>query len=132
MADAESVIKIWRDCNLVKAWNDPLRDIERKMAVMPELFLVGEVDGKIIASVMAGYDGHRGSVNYLAVKPGLQGSGYGQRLMQFVEDRLIELGCPKINLQVRTSNQNVIKYYERIAYARDDCINLGKRLIPDN
>ncbi len=58
--DTDAVVQLWRDCGLVKAWNDPLKDIQRKLQVMPELFLVGEIEHVVVASVMGGYDGHRG------------------------------------------------------------------------
>ena len=68
-ADEAAVIALWEACKLTRPWNDPRKDIARKLAVQPELFLVGTVDGEIVATVMAGYEGHRGWVNYLAVAP---------------------------------------------------------------
>lgn len=53
-ADTSAVIALWHDCGLTRPWNDPLKDIQRKLAVQPELFLVGEIDGKVMASAMAG------------------------------------------------------------------------------
>jgi ribosomal protein S18 acetylase RimI-like enzyme len=130
-ADSASVIALWRECGLTRAWNDPEKDIERKLTVQPELFLVGTVGAKIVASVMAGYDGHRGWVNYLAVAPAQRKSGLGRTLMERVEKELKAMGCPKLNLQVRTSNADVLAFYRRLGYAQDDAISLGKRLIPD-
>jgi ribosomal protein S18 acetylase RimI-like enzyme len=130
-SDELAVIALWQACDLTRTWNDPRKDIARKLAVQRELLLVGEVGGKIIASVMGGYDGHRGWVNYLAVHPDFQRRGYGEALMKYVEQRLLELGCPKINLQVRTANTGVIDFYRRIGYAQDDVVGLGRRLIPD-
>lgn len=80
---------------------------------------------------MAGYDGHRGWINYLAVHPGHQGNGIGRRLMAAVEARLQVIGCPKINLQVRSTNSKVIEFYRRIGYEVDDVVSLGKRLETD-
>lgn len=132
-ADTEPVIALWQACGLVKPWNDPHKDIERKLAVLPELFLVGESEkGTLIGSAMGGYEGHRGWVNYLAVHPEQQGSGYGRILMEALEEKLIALGCPKINLQVRDTNLDVIHFYEAIGYKIDQVVSLGKRLIPDN
>jgi ribosomal protein S18 acetylase RimI-like enzyme len=130
-ADSASVIALWRECGLTRAWNDPEKDIERKLTVQPELFLVGTVGAKIVASVMAGYDGHRGWVNYLAVAPAQRKSGLGRTLMERVEKELKAMGCPKLNLQVRSSNAEVLAFYRRLGYAQDDVIGLGKRLIPD-
>lgn len=64
--DTDAVVALWQARGLTRPWNDPLKDIERKLAVQPELFLVGERDGEVIATAMGGYDGHRGSVYYLA------------------------------------------------------------------
>ena len=99
--------------------------------MQPELFLVGVVNGQVVASVMAGYEGHRGWVNYLAVSQAHRGNGYGKKLMQRVEQLFLEAGCPKINLLVRATNSSIIGFYRSIGYARDEAVSLGKRLIPD-
>ncbi len=130
-ADESAVVELWRRCELTRPWNDPHKDIQRKLTTQPELFLVGELGGRIVATVMAGYDGHRGWVNYLAVAPEHRAKGYGRLLMQQVEERLTAIGCPKLNLQVRTGNTAVLEFYRRIGYTVDDTVSLGKRLIPD-
>ncbi|MCB1687066.1 MAG: GNAT family acetyltransferase [Halioglobus sp.] len=130
--DRDAVIALWEACQLTRPWNDPDKDITRKLAVQPELFLVGELDGGIIASAMAGYDGHRGSVFYLAVAPWLQKAGYGRVLMKEVEERLTAMGCPKLNIVVRSSNQDVLDFYHNLGYTTDDVVSLGRRLIPDS
>lgn len=129
--DTEAVIAIWQACDLVRPWNDPHKDIARKMQMNPELFLVAEPDGQLVGTVMGGYEGHRGWVNYLAVSPQYQKQGIGRALMAEVEARLLEIGCPKINLQVRSSNTAVIQFYDHLGYQIDEVISLGKRLIPD-
>ncbi|MBU2322281.1 MAG: GNAT family acetyltransferase [Gammaproteobacteria bacterium] len=131
LADQAAVIDLWQRCDLTRPWNDPYKDIQRKLGVQPELFLVGERAGELVASVMAGFDGHRGWVNYLAVSPALQRQGLGRQLMAAVEQRLEAMGCPKLNLQVRAGNQAVIAFYERLGYAVEPLTNLGKRLIAD-
>jgi ribosomal protein S18 acetylase RimI-like enzyme len=100
--------------------------------VQPELFLVGVHENTIIATVMAGYEGHRGWVNYLAVDVPFRGRGYGRALMMHVEERLEALGCPKLNVQVRATNASVLKFYDRLGYRQDEAISLGKRLIRDD
>lgn len=130
-ADQDAVIQLWNDCNLVVAWNDPQKDIQRKLKDGAELFLLGELNGKIMASAMGGYEGHRGWINYLAVAPAQQGKGYARQLMENLEQRLRVLGCPKLNLQIRSSNVEVIRVYEALGYKMDACVSLGKRLIPD-
>jgi ribosomal protein S18 acetylase RimI-like enzyme len=131
LQDEEAVISLWRQCELVRPVNDPHKDIRRKLAVRPDLFLVGVVDGKIIASVMAGYDGHRGWINYLAVAPEYQRHGYGRAIVAEVERLLRAEGCAKINLQVRTNNERVIEFYRRIGFVADDVVSMGKRLEHD-
>ena len=133
-ADEEEVVALWERCNLVRAWNDPHKDIARKLRVQRELFLVG-VDGdggdRIVATVMAGYEGHRGWINYLAVDPDSRRQGYGRALMAAAEERLRALGCPKINLQIRNDNRDAIAFYRRIGFSEDAVISLGKRLERD-
>ena len=130
-ADQPAVISLWNACGLIRPWNDPAKDIARKLTVQPELFLVGEVDSEIVAAGMFGFDGTRGWVHYLAVAPGRQGESLGRALMAEGERLLLELGCPKVNLQVRTGNERVIGFYRALGYAADDTVSLGKRLIPD-
>jgi ribosomal protein S18 acetylase RimI-like enzyme len=130
--DTETVVALWRQAGLVVPWNDPYRDIERKLSVQPELFLVVEGDaGELIGTAMAGYDGHRGWVNYLAVDEAHRGSGLGAELMAEAERLLVGRGCPKLNLQVRSSNTDVIEWYRSLGYEPDNAVSLGKRLIPD-
>ena len=117
---------------MIRPWNDPHRDIVRKLRVRPDLFLVGVLDGRIVASVMAGYEGHRGWLNYLAVAPELQRRGLARALVTEAERLLREAGCPKINLQVRTSNTGLIEFYRRLGYSVDDVVSMGKRLEQDD
>jgi len=130
-SDEHAVIALWMRCGLVAPQNNPQADIQRKLAVAPELFLVGTVDAEIVATVMAGYDGHRGWINYLAVAPHVQKAGYGRQIVEHAEGLLRARGCPKINLQVRTTNQQVIEFYRRIGFAVDEVLSMGKRLIVD-
>jgi len=130
-ADEASVVRLWQRCNLARPQNDPHRDIARKMKVNPELFLVGTIDGKVIATVMGGYEGHRGWVNYLAVDPDYQGNGYARQLMDAVEQKIRALGAAKINLQVRNDNLKALGFYEAIGYSVDPATSMGKRLVKD-
>lgn len=130
-ADRAAVIRLWQDCHLTVPWNDPDKDIERKLSVGAELFLVGERQGNIVASVMGGYEGHRGWINYLAVDPTHQRQGLARQMMAAVEVKLRALGCPKINLQVRETNTAVLAFYQALGYQVDAAISLGKRLEQD-
>ena len=130
-SDQESVIALWNRCGLVRTWNDPHKDIARKLRVNPEWFLVAEHEGAVIASVMVGYEGHRGWINYLAVDPEAQRNGTGRALMAEAERVLRAAGCPKISLQVRRTNRDVISFYEKIGFTAEDVVSLGKRLEHD-
>lgn len=130
--DENDVVALWNRCGLLRPWNDPHKDIARKLHVQPEWFLVGTVDNRVIATVMAGFDGHRGWVNYLAVDPQFRSKGFGRRIMAEVELLLKDFGCPKINLQIRRGNIDAIHFYKRIGFSEDDVVSYGKRLIPDD
>ena len=130
--DEPAVIALWQQCDLVRPWNDPHRDICRKLKINPEWFLVGLVDGQVVATVMAGYEGHRGWLNYLAVAPEFQRRGLAREIVAEAERLLRKAGCPKINLQIRTSNQAVIEFYRRLGYSVDDVVSMGKRLEHDD
>lgn len=130
--DRNDVIELWSRCGLIAPQNNPDRDIERKLKVNPEWFLMGEIDDRIIATCMAGYEGHRGWINYLAVLPEYQRKGFATRMMQEAERILKDVGCPKINLQIRSSNTGVIEFYKAIGFREDEVISMGKRLECDN
>ena len=130
-SDQEAVVQLWRECGLTVARNDPVKDINRKLRVQREMFLVGSLGTRLVATVMAGYEGHRGWINYLAVAPDCQKMGFGRRLMGEAEIRLKAAGCPKINLQIRSSNAGVIDFYRTIGYSVDDVVSMGKRLEED-
>ena len=130
-SDQEAVVRLWIECDLAVPWNDPVKDINRKLTTQRELFLVGTVGPRLVATVMAGYDGHRGWINYLAVATDCQRTGVGRRLMDEAEVRLRELGCPKISLQVRNSNAGAVGFYWSLGYSVDNVISMGKRLEVD-
>jgi len=130
--DTDAVIALWVEAGLVRPWNDPHRDIARKLTEQPELFLVGTVDDELMATAMVGFDGHRGWVYYLAVAPEHRAQGHARALMAEAERLLEERGCPKIMLMVRADNAAVIGMYEGLGYATESTVVMGKRLIVDN
>ncbi|HKJ12032.1 MAG TPA: GNAT family acetyltransferase [Ornithinimicrobium sp.] len=130
-ADTDVVVALWHEVGITRPWNDPHRDIERKMSVQPELFLVGIEDGEVVASAMSGFDGHRGWLYYFAVSPTHQGRGLGRAMLDEVERLLIERGCPKLNVQIRDGASALVRRYEQWGYATDGATGMGKRLIPD-
>ncbi|GAA3333390.1 GNAT family acetyltransferase [Curtobacterium citreum] len=143
--DTAAVVALWEACGLLRPWNDPYRDIARKTAEQPELFLVAEstdatatdasataAPAALVGAGMAGYDGHRGWVNYLAVHPDHQGTGLGRAFMAEFERLLLARGCPKVNVQVRAGNERVLGFYASLGYAEDHAVSLGKRLVADD
>lgn len=127
-ADEPEVIALWHVCELVVPWNDPRRDIQLKLQVQPDLFLVGLADAQVVATVMAGYEGHRGWLNYLAVAPAYQRQGIGRQMVEAATAKLKAIDCPKINLQIRTSNPTAIEFYRRLGFQIDQVVSMGKRL----
>ncbi len=129
--DESAVLDLWQVCGLIVPHNDTRKDIRRKLQVNPEWFLVGELDGRIVATCMAGYEGHRGWINYLAVAPVAQRQGIASRMMEEAERLLNAAGCPKINLQIRSTNAQVIDFYKSIGFKIDEVTSMGKRLESD-
>ena len=132
--DTEQVVALWHDAGLTRPWNDPRADIARKLAVQPELFLVA-VDAQradVVGTVMAGYDGHRGWLYYLASAAARRGHGVGRALVAEAERLLVERGCPKVQLMVREGNEGVLGFYDALGYERFTVHNSGKRLIHDD
>ncbi|WP_111885831.1 GNAT family acetyltransferase [Acinetobacter sp. CFCC 11171] len=130
-SDLDDVIALWELCDLTRPWNNPEIDIFRKLAQRDQLFLLAVKDDQLIATVMGGYDGHRGWVNYLAIHPHFQRNGVATALIQQLEKRLIALGCPKLQLLIRQDNIDVQNFYEQLGYEEVEVICLGKRLITD-
>lgn len=142
-ADRRGLVDLWRRCELTRPWNDPDRDIDRKVAHSGGLFVAldaptqattdttVDTTTQVVGSVMAGYDGHRGWVNYLAVDPAWRGSGLGRRLMVVAEEYLRAVGAPKINLQIRTENVGAMAFYHAIGFDTDTVVSMGKRLVDD-
>ncbi len=124
----DAVVDLWRKCNLLVPWNDPVEDIHKKLDFQPELFFVALKEEKVVGSIMVGYEGHRGWLNYMAVLPEHQRHGYGTKLVEKAIDELKKLGCLKVNLQVRRSNISVVEFYKHLGFKDDDVVGLGKKL----
>lgn len=129
--DGAAVVRLWEECGLTRPWNDPQADIARKLTEQPELFLVGTVGDEVMATAMVGYDGHHGWVYYVAVSRRHRRQSCGRLLMREAERLLMERGCPKVNLLVRSSNAGVIEFYRKLGYTQDEVVSLGRRLIHD-
>lgn len=135
-ADTASVVALWTEAGLTRPWNDPRLDIERKLTVQPELFLVVEdeersTSARIIGTVMAGYDGHRGWLYYLATARSHRHRGIARSLVREAERLLLEMGCPKVQLMVREGNEEALGFYDDLGYERFSVSNTGRRLIVD-
>lgn len=127
--DERAVAALWRMVFPESpSWNLTEADIERKLAIQRELFFVATSAGSIVGTAMAGYDGHRGGVYYVAVSPTKQGQGIGTALMKNVERQLARMGCPKLNLQVRAGNEGVVTFYKKLGYDVEQRISMSKRL----
>ena len=127
-SDQEAVVALWRECDswclgTILEWISTV-----SYASKGSCFLVGLLGASLVATVMAGYEGHRGWINYLAVAAECRKRGFGRRLMDEAEARLRYMGCPKVNLQVRSTNVDVVAFYRRIGYSMDDVVGMGKRL----
>jgi ribosomal protein S18 acetylase RimI-like enzyme len=131
LSDTEAVVSLWQAAGLTRPWNNPYQDINRKLRVQPELFLVAVDAGVVVGTVMAGYDGHRGWLYYLASDPHRRGQGIGRQLVQHAEDLLLEMGCPKVQLMVRPENGIARGFYDELGYEPFDTWTTGKRLIAD-
>ena len=131
LRDTESVIALWQATGVTRSWNNPHLDIQRKLTVQPELFLVAADGDDVVGTVMAGYDGHRGWLYYLASDPARRGQGIGRALVTTAESLLLEMGCPKVQLMVRPGNDEVLGFYASLGYERFGTTTTGKRLIED-
>ncbi|ENV31749.1 GNAT family acetyltransferase [Acinetobacter gerneri] len=126
--DLEDVINLWELCDLSRPWNNPEVDIFRKAALKDQLFLVAVKDDALIASLMGGYDGHRGWANYLAVHPHHQRNGVATALLKQLEKRLIAIGCPKLQLLISKEHIDVQNFYEQLGYEEIEVVCLAKDL----
>ena len=128
-SDRDRVARLWREVFPdAPPWNDPIEDIGRKMKVQRGLFIVALSESEIIGTAMGGYDGHRGWVHLLAVSARHRTKGVGRALMRDVEARLAQIGCPKLNLQVRAENEVVVEFYRKLGYVIEPRVSMSKRL----
>lgn len=126
--DREAVVALWEAAGLTRPWNDPRADFDLALATATSAVLLAERDGAVCGSVMVGFDGHRGWVYYLAAAPDHRREGIGRSLMLAAEAWLAAIGSPKIQLMVRSDNQEARGFYEALGYALQDVVTIGKRL----
>ena len=129
--DEESVVRLWKRCELTRDWNDPYKDIRFAQEGQTSTVLVGIVGGRVVASVMVGHDGHRGVLYYLAVDPEFQKRGFGKSAVAAAETWLRDRGVWKINLMVRSENEKAGRFYEHMGYEINPVQSFGKRIDGD-
>ncbi len=127
--EADAAVALWQACGLTRPWNDPHADLKLALDTPTATILAGRIDGRLVATVMTGFDGHRGWVYYLAVSPDAQRAGHGAAMMRAAEHWLRARGAPKLNLMVRGDNIAATGFYQAIGYDRSDVIVLQKFLI---
>jgi len=132
-ADLEALVALWHEVfpeyrDPTKPQRDPRANIERKLAQRDGLFWLAEGDDGIVATAMAGYDGHRGWLYSVGVHPRVRRSGLARALVAHAEAALAQRGCPKINLQVMTVNESAQAFWRAVGYAPDLVVSFGKRL----
>ena len=126
--DVEAVVALWTACGLTRPWNDPYKDVSFARAGQDSTVLVGEADGRIVASVMAGHDGHRGTLYYVAVDPGYRRQGLGKGAVRASEAWLAARGVWKVNLLIRTENEQVRGFYGTLGYETNPVICMARRI----
>ena len=128
-SDQDSVVGLWRIVFPdAPTHNDPALDIHRKLAVQPDLFLVAHQGEDLVGTCMGGFDGHRGWVYLVAVQPEFRRQGIASKLMRELEARLLDLGCPKLNLQVRDTTPEAVLFYDHLGYSIEKRTSMGKIL----
>lgn len=127
--DESQVVDLWgKTVGDAAPHNDPILSINMKLKKDPELFLVAVIDDTVVGTMMGGFDGHRGWIYSLAVVPSHRRRGIATQLIRRVEELLEEMGCQKVNLQIRESNSEVVSFYESAGYSVENNISMGKRM----
>ena len=128
--DRDQIITFWQNVfSDDSPHNDPNKVIDAKLAI-DKLLFVAEDNDLIIGTAMAGYDGHRGWLYLVAVDPQQRRKGIGQQLIKHAMQALKTVGYVKVNLQVRSTNNQVVSFYESIGFVSEDRISMGKLIDP--
>ncbi len=129
--EVEAAVALWQACDLTRPWNDPRADARRAFAGASSTILAHRQDGRLVATVMVGADGHRGWVYYLAVAPDMRKRGLGEAMMRAAEQWVLARGMPKMQLMVRLENAAAAGFYHAIGYETEERLLLAKRLAED-
>ena len=127
----EDAVSLWQDAGLTRPWNDPRADLDRALGSPASTVLAAVEEGRLAGTAMVGHDGHRGWVYYVAVHPSRRGQGLGRELMVAAEGWVAGRGIPKMQLMVRSTNTGTREFYERMGYAVQDTVVLGKFFDPE-
>ncbi|QNA84677.1 GNAT family acetyltransferase [Sphingomonas sp. So64.6b] len=130
-ADAPAIVALWEVCGLTRPWNDPLADYTLALNTAASTILIAREGGRIVASVMVGFDGHRGWIYYLAVAPDARRSGHGRAMMAAAERWLRDLGAQKLQLMVRDDNEAALGFYATLGLEPQKVVTLGRFLKDD-
>jgi ribosomal protein S18 acetylase RimI-like enzyme len=124
--DTDGVLEVWSLAGMTTPERNPRADIQKKLRHSPESFFVGLFEGKVAATVMVGYDGHRGWIYALAVRPDLQRKGIGSQMMEQAENWLREHGCPRAKLQIDEARGDVAGFYRKLGYEVQPLVSMAK------
>jgi ribosomal protein S18 acetylase RimI-like enzyme len=128
--DYQAVIALWQNAGPgihVRRSDEPA-EIEKKLDRDPDLFLVCEINGEIVGSVLGGYDGRRGMMYHLAVSEPMRNQGIGHQLINELENRLRQKGCIRYYLLVTLDNENAIQFYQKRGFQQMPLYAYGKDL----
>ena len=128
--DAPALVGLWQQVGLEFVAEHVPAELAAALRLHPRLVLVAEDEAGLAASVFGTYDGRRGWVSRLATRPDRRGQGLASRLVALVEQRLTQLGCRKVNLLIEPANREVMGFYSRLGYVRDDLAFMEKWLPP--
>jgi ribosomal protein S18 acetylase RimI-like enzyme len=124
--DTDQVLEVWSLAGMTTPERNPRADIQKKLRHSPESFFVGTLEGKVVATVMVGYDGHRGWIYSLAVRPDLQRKGIGSQMMEEAENWLRQQGCPRAKLQIDEARSDVAGFYKKLGYEVQPLVSMAK------
>jgi ribosomal protein S18 acetylase RimI-like enzyme len=124
--DTDQVLEVWSLAGMTTPERNPRADIQKKLRHSPESCFVGVLEGKVVATVMVGYDGHRGWIYSLAVRPDLHRKGIGTQMMEHAESTLRQQGCPRAKLQVDEARGDVTGFYRKLGYEVQALVSMAK------
>lgn len=126
-AEVDELVNLWETAGLTRPWNDARADAHAALENPTSTVLGGIDDGALVAAAMAGYDGHRGWIWYVAVDPSRQGEGLGKTIAEEAVEWLRRRGAPKVELLVRGGNDAAVRFWRRLGFDVEDSVVMGRR-----